>query len=138
MFLDELIRQPDLSWHLVNQRTDQTLATRVLTAFDSRSRKKGLLGRAALESGSALIIAPCNGIHTWFMRFAIDVVFVTKTGQILKVQHALRPWRLAWATRAFAAIELPAGIAAGLDTVPGDRLALTRGSGPIPGRENSA
>jgi uncharacterized membrane protein (UPF0127 family) len=129
VFLDELIRQPDLSWQLVNDRTDRIIATRLLTAFDSKSRNQGLLGRTSFEAGSALIIAPCNAVHTFFMRFDIDVVFVAKTGQVLKIQNALRPWRLAWGVRAFAAIELPAGTASSTDTLLEDRLVVREAAG---------
>ena len=108
----------------MNRRTGQTMATQILTAFDSASRRKGLLGRDSLDPGSALVIAPCNSIHTWFMRFAIDVAFVTKDGRILKIRSGLGPWRLSMAARAFAVIELPAGSLASSDTVEGDRVFL--------------
>ena len=71
------------------------VARTLLTAFDSKSRKKGLLGRDSLPEGSALIIAPCQAIHTFSMRFAIDVLFVSKDGRVLKVRQAVPPRRIA-------------------------------------------
>jgi uncharacterized membrane protein (UPF0127 family) len=75
-----------------------------------------------LPEGSALIIAPCQAIHTFSMRFAIDVAFVAKDGLVLKVSQAVPPRRIAVALRAFAVIELPAGALEASDTRPGDRL----------------
>ena len=85
------------------------MAQEIGTAFDSASRRKGLLGRDSLAGGSAIIIAPTNAIHTWFMRFEIDVAFVARDGRIVKTRQRLRPWRMFGAIRAFAAIELPGG-----------------------------
>ena len=69
---------------LVNQRTEEALAKRVEVAVTRRARRKGLLGRIGLEPSSALIIAPCFSIHTMFMRFDIDAVFVDDDGRAVK------------------------------------------------------
>jgi uncharacterized membrane protein (UPF0127 family) len=98
------------------------LATTLLPAFDRRSRNDGLLGREGLPSGTALVLAPCQAVHTWFMRFPIDIVFVSKAGRVLKVKRAVGPWRLAFGFGAFAVIEFSAGGASGVD--PGHRLEL--------------
>jgi uncharacterized membrane protein (UPF0127 family) len=92
------------------------VATDVSGAFDSRARRRGLLGREALEEGRALVIAPCSSIHTAFMRFPIDVLFVSREGRVLKVAAHVPPWRARARFWAFAVIELPAGAtdAAGL------------------------
>ena len=94
---------------LVNVRTGGTLATHVEVASDSSSRKRGLLGRAELPSGHALVIVPCPAIHTLFMQFTIDVVFAARDGRIVSLSREVRPWRIAYAFGAFAAIECPAG-----------------------------
>jgi uncharacterized membrane protein (UPF0127 family) len=73
-----------------------------------------------------MIIAPTNAIHTFFMRFPIDVAFVTRAGRIVKACHAVRPWRVAGAIRAYAAIELPAGTLARCETLAGDALEVVR------------
>ena len=69
----------------------------MLTAFDSASRRTGLLRHESLPAGTGIIIAPSNAIHTFFMRFAIDVAFVTKDGKVVKLRAAVPPWRMAGA-----------------------------------------
>jgi uncharacterized membrane protein (UPF0127 family) len=113
---------------LVNQRTDESLAECVEVAVTSRDRRKGLLGRSGLEAASALIIAPCFSIHTMFMRFAIDVVFVDEDGRVVKVVRDMTPWRIAVHPIAHAVVELPAGSLRGRQVNTGDRLYL-RGPG---------
>ena len=100
--------------------------TTVVTAFDSATRNTGLLRRDSFPQGHALIIAPTNAVHTFFMRFAIDILFVAKDGTVVKICRAVRPWRIAIGVRAYAVIEMPAGTLAGCDLVAGDRLVLSR------------
>ena len=120
-FLAPLFRNPG-DHELRNVRTGAVLATRVLTAFDSASRRTGLLRHESLPEGSGLIIAPSSAIHTFFMRFAIDVAFVSKEGRVLKLRAAVPPWRMAGALRAHAVVELPAGTLERTGTRRGDRL----------------
>lgn len=56
-----------------------------------------------------MILAPCGAVHTWFMRFPIDILFAARDGRVLKVARAVRPWRIAVAWTAFATVELPVG-----------------------------
>jgi hypothetical protein len=121
-FLAPLVDAPAGTCVLRNERTGLTVSTTLLPAFDSRSRRRGLLGRHALERRTAIVLAPCQAIHTWFMRFAIDVLFVRKDGTVLKVLPSVSPWRIALSLRAFAVIELAAGEAAESETRAGDRL----------------
>ena len=75
------------------------------------SRMKGLLGRTALGEGEALVITQCNSIHMFFMRFAIDVIFVDRAWTIVGLVRNIRPFAVSpifW--KAAAAIELPSGI----------------------------
>ena len=123
-FLSALSARPDVPLALVNARTGVALATNVEPAFDSESRRRGLLGRDHLAEGSALILAPCWSVHTFFMRFAIDIAFVARNGDTLKVRHRCGPWRLAAALNAFATVELPAGAIAQRGLQVGDRLEL--------------
>jgi uncharacterized membrane protein (UPF0127 family) len=109
---------------LENLRTGKVVSARLITAFDSRARRTGLLGRAVFDD-AAMIIAPTQAIHTCFMRFPIDVVFVARDGRVVKTRRALRPWRCAAAWRAHAAIELPAGTLQNCDIEVGDLLAIT-------------
>lgn len=122
-----MLRAPADRFVLQNARGGTVLATHLESAFDSPSRRRGLLGRTVFETGSALIIAPCGGIHTLFMRMPIDVVFVSRNGEVLKMYSGLRAGRIAFALRAFAAIELPSGTIARLDIRRGDSLLLISG-----------
>jgi uncharacterized membrane protein (UPF0127 family) len=123
-FLKPLVMRPPRPSHLVNTRTNAVLATELEPAFDSASRKRGLLGRDSLAAGAALLIAPCSSIHTFFMRFPIDVIFVDRTGRVLKTCATVPARRIAWAWGGFVAIELAAGALAAHDVRPGDILAV--------------
>jgi uncharacterized membrane protein (UPF0127 family) len=123
-FLKPLLREPQLAYKLINRRNGRILAAQVLTAFDSKTRRRGLLGIDGIQAGRALIIAPTNAIHTWFMRFPIDVAFIARDGRVVKVRHRLRPWRMSGAIGGYAVIELPAGTLAAADTVADDVLSL--------------
>jgi uncharacterized protein len=129
-FLVPLVSSPDQLWGLQEVGSGRILATHLNGAFDSATRKKGLLGREGLASGEGLVIAPCGGVHTFFMRFAIDVLFVARDGRVVKVHRAVKPWRLALAVRAFCAIELPAGVTAASGIRAGDRVALVAAAAP--------
>jgi uncharacterized membrane protein (UPF0127 family) len=111
---------------LVNQRTDEALADRVEVAVTRRARRKGLLGRTEFAGSSALVLAPCLAIHTMFMRFPIDLVFVDGDGRALRTVPNLGPWRMAVEPFAHAVIELPAGSLAERPVRVGDRLYLLK------------
>ena len=124
-FLSPLLDRPTGSWILRNVRTGRAVATTIEPAFDSESRRRGLLGRDGIDAGAALIIAPCSSIHMFFMRFAIDVVFADRGGRVVKACRNVRPWRVAVAWGAHAAIELPTGAIAASEIKFGDCLELT-------------
>ena len=109
---------------LVNQRTGEVVVPNVEVADTRSSRRRGLLGRDCLEASSALIISPCFAVHTAFMRFAIDVVFVDRDGRVVRIVRDLAPWRMAAAWRARRVIELPAGELRTRDVRVGDCLYL--------------
>lgn len=74
------------------------------------SRAWGLLGRRALPTGRGLLIRPCRSIHTAFMKFPIDVIFLDATWRIVKVVPNLHPWRTAWGgPAATAVVEVQSG-----------------------------
>jgi uncharacterized membrane protein (UPF0127 family) len=128
-FLRPLLGPSDAGYALRNQRNGRVLAQRILRAFDSKSRRTGLLDRADIGD-EAMIIAPTNAVHTWFMRFAIDIAFVARNGTVLKTCEAVRPWRVAGAWGGYAVIELRAGALAASGTVVGDVVAaVPEGSG---------
>ena len=123
-FLLPLLRQRSGRFALVNERTGLTIAAVLETAFDSSSRNRGLLGRSHLPPGHALILAPSNAVHTFFMQFPLDLLFVARDGRVLKVRFAVRPRRIVGSLRAFAVIELAAGSLHRSDMVSGDRLSI--------------
>src|SRR5215210_4771925 len=77
------------SFRLHNTRSHLDVAITLETAFSSSDRNRGLLGRDSLAPGHALIIAPTNLVHTFAMRFPIDIIFVAKDGRIIKVSRAV-------------------------------------------------
>jgi uncharacterized protein len=107
-----------------NTRNGLLLAERLEGAFDSAVRRKGLLGRDGLPDGTAFVIAPSNAVHTFFMRFPIDIVFVRRNGQVITVKPNVPAYRIAASLRAFAVIEMAAGGAARADLRPGDCLII--------------
>ena len=109
---------------LVNRRTGTAIATAAELAATRTSRRRGLLGRDGLDPGAALVLTPCCAIHTAFMRFAIDVVFVDRGGEVLRIVRDLRPWRAASALRAHAVVELAAGRLRAGDLAVGDVVYL--------------
>ena len=121
-FLRPLLERHQVVQTLVNERTSSLVANALETAFDSATRRRGLLGRENLADGQAMVIAPCNAIHTCRMRFPIDVVFVARDGRITKIVRRLSAWRAAASFSAFATIELRAGTVDGRDLIVGDRL----------------
>lgn len=124
-FLSPLLRAPEQHFVLHDLDASTVVATIVEAAVDSAARRRGLLGRTEYAEGSALVIAPCSAIHTFFMQMVIDVVFVSRAGEVLKTYPALPAWRLAVAVGAFAAIEFPVGTLSRSLTRRGHRLALT-------------
>jgi uncharacterized protein len=83
---------------------------------------RGLLGRDGLESGEGLLLKPCGSVHTFFMRFPIDVVFLDRELAVVAVSAEVAPWRTARARGAKAVLELPAGEAARRGIAVGERL----------------
>jgi uncharacterized protein len=86
------------------------LGERLYVANRFWTRFKGLMGQRELPAGAALILSPCNEIHTFFMRFPIDVLYLDKDSRVVKVTHNMQPWRTAkLCRRAHQVLELPAG-----------------------------
>jgi uncharacterized membrane protein (UPF0127 family) len=113
-------RQPLL---VRNATRGTVLGDRVTLASSLRDRTVGLLGRSGLEEGEGLWIERSPSIHMFFMRFAIDAVFVGADGRVVKVVPRLKPWRVVWwASGARDCLELPAGTAEASATQVGDTL----------------
>ena len=123
----------------ISLRTEdgRIVCERCLVAENAWTRMRGLLGRTGLELGEGLLIRPAGSVHTFFMRFPIDVVFVSRDGEVLKIASNVPAWRTAAARGAKVVIELAAGEADRSGISVGTRLDLSgsgaSGSGPAAG-----
>jgi len=99
-------------------------------------RMRGLLGREGLPAGEGMLITPAPGIHTAFMRFPIDALFLDNSMRVIDIVERLRPWRMASRRRAHAVLELSAGECARQGVAVGDRLALRERVGANNGNGN--
>jgi len=123
-YLAPLLRKHANGLGLGIQGREALLAPVVEGAFESATRNRGLLGRDSLAADTALIIAPCNSIHTFFMRFSIDVIYTARSGEVLKIAAGVRPWRISLCPRAFAVVEMAAGSANRHALKVGDHLEI--------------
>jgi uncharacterized membrane protein (UPF0127 family) len=104
-------------------RTGASLAPACGLANSFWTRFKGLMGRPALPAGEGLLIVPCNSVHCFGMKFAIDVLYLSREGEVLRVVPDLAPGAVGPLVRgARAVLELPAGTAAAHGVVAGDRI----------------
>lgn len=115
-----------MKFHVRNLTRSVSLGDSVEVADKGSSRAVGLLKHSALEPGHGLWITPCEGIHTFFMKFAIDVVFMDRKRRVRKVVPDLRPWKLSFCLPAHSVLELPAGIIARTGTAKGDQLGIEK------------
>ena len=116
-------REPVLARNITR---DSDVAARVRRADQPWSRMVGLLGRRRLDEGEGLLLAPCNSIHTAFMRFPIDVLYLNWEYKVVKAVRNLRPFRFSACFRgAHAVLELPVGAIDSSDTQPGDSLVFS-------------
>ncbi len=125
---------PGVLFEVTNESRGVRLARTAERAESTLARLKGLLGRDGLEEGSGLHIVPCDSIHTFFMRFPIDVVFLDADEKAVHVIHSMPAWR---ATRVYfsarSVLELPAGTLARSGTQVGDRLRFDPQASTSPG-----
>lgn len=117
---------PGTAFELADAATGRVILPVLEVAADSATRKKGLLGREGLPEDVGLVIAPTNAVHTFFMRFSIDIVFVSRAGAVLKVSEAVPAWRMAAAWRGYAVVELAAGGASRAGLAKGGQVQVRR------------
>jgi uncharacterized protein len=108
----------------MNDRTRSAVALEVEIAANRAARRRGLLGRESLGITEGLLLSPCMAVHTAFMRFPIDVIFIDRDGRAVRIARDVSPWRIAVCLRGKAVIELAAGTAAAADIRVGDLLYL--------------
>jgi uncharacterized protein len=106
------------------------LGDQIRLARTAAERSVGLLRTPSLERGAGLWIERAPSIHMFFMRYAIDAVFVSNTGRVTKVVESLKPWRVVWwASGARDCLELPVGTVAETGTRIGDQVVLEQQDG---------
>jgi uncharacterized membrane protein (UPF0127 family) len=109
------------------------LCERCVAADTPLARMRGLLGRKELPRGEGMLLRPAASVHTAFMRFPIDVVFVDRNGRVLDIARSVRPWRAVACKGAKAVVELAAGECSRRDIEVGDDLVLPqRGVARVP------
>jgi len=116
------------SFHIVNVTRGTVIAERARVADNPWSSFLGLMGKPGLSAGEALLITPSSSIHTHFMRFAIDVLYVNKDNVIVGIDRNLRPWRFGrFYKQVQYVVEMAAGGAAGCEV--GDEIRKEEGKG---------
>jgi len=110
---------------IINQTKNTLLAKEAVIAERLIKRTKGLLDRTSFKFGEGIVIRPCKSVHTWFMAFPIDVVFVGKDSRVLRTIPNLRPFRITpLFFKAGYVIELPIGTIQRTETCESDLILL--------------
>jgi hypothetical protein len=112
-------------WNLTRQAV---LADCAEVADRGATRRKGLLGRSGLPAGQGLWIVPCESVHTFGMKFPIDLVYLDRKKKVKKVRSGVPPWRLSACLSAHSVLELVSGTIHRTQTRPGDTLEFS----PVP------
>ena len=114
---------------LINSGSKIVLVSKLLVANTIWERTVGLLNRSCLYTDEGLLIKPCSGVHTFGMRFPIDILFLDGELRALRCMHTCKPWRMAGPVRkAKCVVELHAGILALSKVEIGDRFEITSGT----------
>lgn len=109
-----------------NASKEIVLADNVAVADTSAERRRGLLQHQSLPKGQGIWIVPCEAVHTWGMQFPIDVLFLNRRRQVVKVRKHMSRRQVAICLRAHSVLELPAGTAEVTCTAKGDQLEFER------------
>jgi uncharacterized membrane protein (UPF0127 family) len=113
---------PNSRMKISNLTRQVALAHCVEVADHGTTRRKGLLGRSSLPDGEGLWIVPCESVHTFGMKFPIDLVYLDRNKKVKKVRHSVPPWRLSACLTAHSVVELASGTIQMTQTRPGDKL----------------
>lgn len=106
-----------------NADRDTVLGEAIEVASTAVKRVKGLLGRQCLEAGAGLLFKHCSSLHTFFMQFPVDILFIDRRGKVLKAASGVRPFKVVAAPfRAQYALELPTGAIESSATRVGDHI----------------
>jgi uncharacterized membrane protein (UPF0127 family) len=107
---------------IFNLTRNTELAAAMEVAASGPKRNKGLLGRNGLSEGEGLWIVPCEAVHTFWMQFPIDLIYLDRQKHIKKLVGNVPPWRLSGCLTAHSVCELPAGTIQKTQTEIGDKL----------------
>jgi len=119
------------TYRALNRTKGTVIAEHVSVADGLWSKFWGLMGRRALPENSGLLLTPCSSVHTFFMRFPIDVVFLDRERRVVKIVPAMKPWRTALGGGGRDALELPAGEAGRIGIEPQDQVEFEEGAGAL-------
>jgi hypothetical protein len=125
---------PDIRLQVSNLTRHTVLATCMEVADKGERRRKGLLGRQRLSPGEGMWILPCEAIHTFGMRFPIDLVYLDRKNRIKKLRSHVLPWRVSACFSAHSVLELASGTILSTKTCRGDRIEISSALPP----DNSA
>lgn len=114
----------DTRLRALNRTRGTLLATRLEVAGSGKSRRNGLLGRSGLAPGEGLWIVPCESVHTFFMQFPIDLVYLDRKNRIRKLRSEVGPWRISACLSAHSVLELPPGTIRATRAERGDRVEI--------------
>ena len=120
--VDRSSTKPTVSLRIANLTRQSELAHCAGIADHGSKRRTGLLDRETLSSGEGLWIVPCEGVHTFGMKFPIDLVYLDRKKRVRKIRHAVPPRRISICLAAHSVVELPAGTIRRTQTRPGDKL----------------
>lgn len=110
--------------HVRNVTRDVVVADAASIADSSKSRRTGLLKHTSLAPGDGLWIVPCESVHSFFMKFTIDVLYLDRSHKVKKIRPEMVPWRVSACLTAHSVLELPAGTIARTGTERGDQLEI--------------
>jgi uncharacterized membrane protein (UPF0127 family) len=107
-----------------NLTRNTALADAADVADSSQTRRTGLLKHSSLEPGQGLWIVPCESVHSFWMKFTIDVLYLDRAKKVRKIYPNMKPWRASICLPAHSVLELPAGTIKRTGTARGDQLAF--------------
>ena len=115
----------DARLRIVNATRNTEVASKAAVAATGGKRTKGLLGRDGLERGEGLWIVPCEAVHTFFMRFSLDLVYLDRKHRVKKVRENVPPWCVSACFSAHSVLELPSGAIRESQTRRGDLIEIS-------------
>ncbi len=130
--------KPNSLMRISNLTREVVLAHRVQVADNGAKRRKGLLGRDGLNAGEGLWIVPCESVHTFGMKFPIDLIYLDRSRKVKKVRSSVLPWRLSACLSAHSVVELASGTIHMTQTRTGDKLEFSSADPMIDGMDCAA